>query len=59
VLDIEGRTIEQIFGYPDHLKFHSSMTLFAAAEPEARVFAAALEKYFGGRRDAATLAKIG
>ena len=35
------------------------MTLFAAAEPEARVFADALEKYFGGRRDAATLAKIG
>lgn len=59
VLDIEGRTIEQIFGYPDHLKFHSSMTLFAAAEPEARQFADALEKYFDGRRDAATLAKIG
>ncbi len=29
--EIEGRTIEEIFGYPDHLKFHSSMTLFALA----------------------------
>ena len=25
---VEGRSVEQIFGYPDHLKFHSSMTLF-------------------------------
>ena len=28
---IEDRPIEEIFGYPDHLKFHSSMTLFARA----------------------------
>jgi len=28
---IEGRTIEEIFGYPDHLKFRSCMTLFARA----------------------------
>ena len=31
---IEGRSVEQIFGYPDHHKFHSSMTLFANSEPE-------------------------
>ena len=28
---VEGRLINQIFGYPDDLKFRSSMTLFAAA----------------------------
>src|SRR5271157_938227 len=28
---IEGRSIEQIFGYPDNLKFCSCMTLFARA----------------------------
>src|ERR1700756_83260 len=28
---VEGRPVEQIFGYPDDLKFCSSMTLFARA----------------------------
>jgi uncharacterized protein (DUF1810 family) len=32
---VEGRTIEAIFGYPDHLKFRSCMTLFARAADEA------------------------
>ncbi len=31
VTEIEGRTIAEIFGYPDDLKFRSSMTLFAHA----------------------------
>src|SRR5258705_13750048 len=31
VNDTNGRTIHQIFGYPDDLKFHSCMTLFAQA----------------------------
>jgi uncharacterized protein (DUF1810 family) len=57
-LDIEGRTAEQIFGHPDHLKFHSSTTLFAAADPEEKPFQAALDKYFGGRPDPLTLRKI-
>lgn len=55
---IEGRSIEEIFGYPDHLKFRSCMTLFAhaAADTEAAgVFRAALTKYFGGEEDALTL----
>lgn len=58
VLDIAGRTVEQIFGYPDNLKFHSCMTLFAAADPGEAVFQAALDKYFEGRADAITLQKI-
>ncbi|HXI68241.1 MAG TPA: DUF1810 domain-containing protein, partial [Steroidobacteraceae bacterium] len=28
---IEGRSAEEILGYPDYLKFRSSMTLFASA----------------------------
>ncbi len=28
VYEVEGRTAEEIFGFPDYLKFHSSMTLF-------------------------------
>jgi uncharacterized protein (DUF1810 family) len=50
-----GRTIEDIFGYPDHLKFHSSMTLFAHIQPNEEVFAAALKKYFNGEADNKTL----
>ena len=59
VLDIEGRGIERIFAYPDNLKFHSCMTLFAAAQPQEQIFTAALEKYFAGRPDPLTLEKIG
>ncbi len=56
----EGRSLNQIFGYPDDLKFHSSVTLFAVAETEPdNVFQAALIKYFNGRRDARTLQELG
>jgi len=34
VLAVEGKTVHQIFGSPDDLKFHSCMTLFARAAPE-------------------------
>jgi uncharacterized protein (DUF1810 family) len=53
------RPITEIFGYPDHLKFKSSITLFSAAAPKERVFADALEKLCGGKPDRATLEKIG
>ena len=29
VVDLEGKSVEDIFGYPDDMKFRSSMTLFA------------------------------
>lgn len=54
---VNHRSIEQIFGYPDHLKFHSSMTLFARAELGG-VFEAALQKYFSGKPDHQTLARL-
>lgn len=52
---IEGRSIEQIFGYPDDLKFRSSMTLFAHATSENEVFTDAVQKYFAGEFDRLTL----
>jgi uncharacterized protein (DUF1810 family) len=58
VLAVEGRDVRQIFGVPDDMKFHSSLTLFAAVAANAAVFRQALEKYFGGRPDAATLARL-
>jgi uncharacterized protein (DUF1810 family) len=51
---VDGRTAYEIFGTPDDLKFHSSMTLFARAVPDEPLFRHALAKYFAGREDAAT-----
>ena len=45
VNQIEGRSLDEIFGYPDDLKFRSSMTLFAQATTDNQVFKAALAKY--------------
>lgn len=59
VAAVDGRAIEDIFGYPDHMKFHSSMTLFARAARDAAVFDECLRKYFGGESDPATLDRIG
>ena len=55
---VEGRSIDQIFGYPDDLKSRSSMTLFAHATSENQVFKDALEKYFGAEFDRLTLARL-
>ena len=52
---VEGRTVGQIFGYPDDMKFRSSMTLFAEATPDNEAFVTALEKYFGSQPDRKTL----
>ena len=54
---IEGRAIEQIFGYPDDLKFRSCMTLFASAT-DNQVFVDALRKYFKGTSDPSTLERL-
>jgi uncharacterized protein (DUF1810 family) len=55
---VEGRSIMEIFGSPDHLKFRSCMTLFARATVENRVFLDALRKYSGGEFDPATLGLV-
>ena len=57
VLAVEGRSAHAVFGSPDDLKFRSSMTLFDVVAPND-VFGAALQKYFNGEADAATLAKL-
>lgn len=56
---VHGRTAHDIFGSPDDLKFRSSMTLFALADPDAPAFGVALGKYFEGRRDPRTLELLG
>ena len=65
---VDGRSVHQIFGSPDDLKFHSSMTLFALAQPSlaqpslaqpgASAFRRALDKYFDGALDPLTTEKV-
>jgi uncharacterized protein (DUF1810 family) len=58
VNQVSGSTVEEIFGYPDNLKFRSSMTLFAQVAPGEEVFRNALEKHFDGKPDSATIARL-
>jgi len=56
---VDGRSILQILGNPDDMKFRSSMTLFAAADRGQAVFQTALAKYFDGAPDVLTTEALG
>jgi uncharacterized protein (DUF1810 family) len=58
LLTVPGRTAHEIFGSPDDLKLHSSLTLFAHAAPDDGLFRRALERFFAGAEDRATLDRI-
>jgi len=54
------RSAEAILGGIDSVKLRSSMTLFEAATgPGAAPYAECLDAFYGGERDAATLALLG
>ena len=55
VLALDGRGAHAIFGSPDDLKLRSCLTLFREIDGVDGVFGMALDKYFDGRPDAATL----
>jgi uncharacterized protein (DUF1810 family) len=55
---VDGRSIQEIFGSPDDVKFRSSMTLFAHATSDNQVFMEALNKYCGGEFDQAMLERL-
>jgi len=58
VVDVIDRSIDDILGYPDDLKFRSSMTLFSQAAVNEPLFHAALEKYFAGKPDSLTQERL-
>ncbi|MVV50312.1 DUF1810 domain-containing protein [Pseudomonas sp. PB120] len=58
VLNVEQRSIADIFGHPDDLKFHSSMTLFCQFAPDDSPFHQALDRYFHGIQDDWTLSLL-
>ena len=55
VLNVVGRSADEIFGYPDNLKFRSCMTLFISAATDNALFKDALLKYFDDKPDRQTL----
>ena len=57
VLGHPEKTAYEIFGSPDDVKFRSSMTLFGAVSARA-IFPTAIERFFDGMPDEATLAII-
>lgn len=58
VLAVTDRDITAILGTPDDMKFRSSMTLFGAVVPGEPRFPAALDRFFAGAPDPATLARL-
>lgn len=54
----DGRDIHAILGSPDDMKFRSSMTLFAKVAADDADFVAALDKYYDGEFDPATIARL-
>ncbi len=56
LLSNKGLSASEVFGYPDDLKFCSSMTLFDHVSPDDPLFADAINKYCAGQQDEKTLA---
>ena len=52
---LEETSADRIFGDLDAMKFRSSLTLFAEADPADPIIEAALDRWFGGRKDEKTL----
>jgi uncharacterized protein (DUF1810 family) len=55
LLNLETNDSHKIFGSPDDLKLHSSMTLFASLPDTNSVFQEVLDKFFNGEKDKKTL----
>jgi uncharacterized protein (DUF1810 family) len=59
VLEATARSLHDVFGSPDDMKFRSCMTLFEAAAPQTNpLFGQALERWCAGERDHRTLQLI-
>jgi uncharacterized protein (DUF1810 family) len=59
VTAVKDRSITEILGRPDDLKFRSCMTLFSRAAADTDLFNDALRKYFAGSEDPATIRALG
>jgi uncharacterized protein (DUF1810 family) len=55
LLEVNGRSSEEIMGHPDYLKLKSSMTLFELVDVGCEKYGALLERYYEGERDSRTI----
>ena len=55
LLNLGTNDAYKIFGSPDDIKLHSSMTLFSSLPNTNSVFQKVLDKYFNGEKDEKTL----
>jgi uncharacterized protein (DUF1810 family) len=58
LVDLPGDDPVAVLGSIDAVKLRSSMTLFAAADPDEPVYGEVLDKFYDGERDDATLARL-
>jgi len=56
--ELPGRSAVDILGPVDAQKLQSSMTLFAHAAPEEKVFRTVLDRYFAGEADSGTTSRL-
>ena len=59
VLEVQGRSAEDIFGPVDALKLRSCSTLFAAISPPGSIFHSIIDKYFDAQADERTVQLLG
>ena len=57
--ELNNKTAEDIFGYPDYLKLRSSMTLFSLVRNTSPIFAQIISKYFDNKPDPITWRMLG
>ena len=55
LLELDGLSASEIFGYPDDLKLRSCMTLFCLADLNCDIFEKVLNKYYDGKADDRTI----
>jgi uncharacterized protein (DUF1810 family) len=55
VLEITGKTANEIFGKPDDRKLQSCMTLFAKIKSTDPIFQKILDQYYQGNKDEKTI----
>ncbi len=55
LLSVQGKSANEIFGTPDDLKLHSSMTLFKSVTTDNEIFLQVLNKYYSGEEDPQTV----
>lgn len=56
--DLPTANATAIFGEVDSMKLHSCLTLFALARPDRPIFKAAIDRWFKGEMDSATLSLV-